>query len=284
MHFYLNFESPTTKEVFKIRELTFSQFKTLNKYILSNNNTNIEEYFNTILKENLFSEEDLYKFTNFDKFCCLLMLRCVCVSSEIEMYEANNTLIKVNLAEFLSKCVSFQATFTKTFEIDTLKINLGLPQSFIFENFVNLSDKLIKSVEVDGEIIDLTKISVNEITDIISNLPATAFPTIHDFFSNLNNEFLNLKLKVPTFNESIVLNPFDSSMLELLKLLFKTNLNNLYEMQYIMVSKLNYSAEYLDNSTFIESLIILKMYEGEIKKQEELNKTKSPINIGRKTS
>jgi hypothetical protein len=61
-------------------------------------------------------------------------------------------------------------------------------------------------------------------------------------------------------------------MLEVLKLLYKTNLNNIYELQYLLTSKLHYTPEYLDNCTFIENMIVLKLYEAELKQQEELTK------------
>jgi hypothetical protein len=274
MAFYLNFESPTQKRSFKIKEMSLRQFKELNKYILNNNNIFIEKYLDEILLENLENKNDLYYFTNYDKFCCFVMLRCVCISPDLDLF-SNKTNIKVNLVDFLSKILNFNFSFEKNITLLPFKINLSLPRTFTFYNFLNLSDHMINLIEVEDETIYFASLNNNEKEQILRSLPASILSYIEDYFKELNTQFTDISLNIPTINEPIPLNLFDSSMLEVLKILFKTNLNNLYELQYILTSKLNYSPEYLDNSTFIENLIILKLYEAELKKQEELSKKSS---------
>lgn len=274
MAFYLNFDSPSQKRSFKIKEMSLRQFKELNKYILNNNNLYIEKYFDEILLENLENKEDFYYFTNYDKFCCFVMLRCVCVSPDLDLF-SNKANIKVNLLDFLNKILSFNFTFEKNVELFPFKINLTLPRTFLFYNFLNLSDHMINTIQVEDETIYFTSLTSEEREQMLRSLPAAILNFIEDYFKELNTQFNGLTLNIPTLEEPIPLNLFDSSMLEVLKILFKTNLNNLYELQYILTSKLNYNPEYLDNSTFIENLIILKLYEAELKKQEELSKKSS---------
>lgn len=274
MSFYLNYDSPTQKRSFKIKEMTLRQFRELNKYILNNNNLFIEKYLDEILLENLENKEDLYYFTNFDKFCCFFMLRCVCVSPDLDFLN-DKTNVKVNLLDFLNKILNFTFTYEKIVDIMPFKIKLSLPRTFTFYNFLNLADHLISIIEVEDETIYFASLNSNEKDQMLRSLPAIILTHIEDYFKELNKQFEGLKLDIPTLKEPIPLNLFDSSMLEVLKSLFKTNLNTLYELQYLLTSKLNYPPEYLDNSTFIENLIVLRLYEAELKKQEELTKKNS---------
>jgi len=274
MSFYLNFESPVSKNTLQLKELSFKQYRELNKYILNNNNNLIEDYFNKILKENLHSKHDFKVLSNFDKFCCLFMLRCVSVSSEIELIDKKTT-IQTSLMKFLNTCCNFKATFNKEIISGPFKITLEIPKTFLFDTFLNLSNFLIKNVSVDNDFIDFTNISLDQKKQIVDSLPATIMNDLKQFFDLLNEEFEALKLTLPTIEEPIKLNPFDSSLIEFLKIIFKTNLNGLYEMQYLLVSKLGFTPEYTDNQTFVENIILLKLYESELKKQEEASK-KSP--------
>lgn len=278
MSFYLNFDSPTQKRPFKIREISLKQFRELNKYILNNNNLYIEKYIDDILLENLENKEDLYYFSNYDKFCCFFMLRCVCVSPDLDLF-SNKSNIKVNLITFLNQISNFEFTSFKVVDLSPFKITLTLPRTFTFYNFLNLSDFLIEKIEIEDEVIYFSSLNSNEKEQILRSLPATILTFIEDFYKDLNKEFEKLQLTIPTIENNIPINPFDSSMLELIKALFKTDLNNLYELQYILTSKLNFTPEYLDNSTLIENLIYLKLYEKELKKQEELSKSNASQKI-----
>lgn len=279
MAFYLNYESSIQKRSFKVKELSLRQFKELNKYILNNNNVYIEEYLDNILTENLENKNDLLQFTSFDKFCCFFMLRCVCVAADLD-FLSNKSTIKVNLLDLLQKISNFKFTFEKSIAILPFKIRLSIPKTFNFYNFLNLSDHLIDIIEIENETIHFASLSADEREQVLKTLPAIILTHIEDYYKQLNSEFANLLLVIPTITDPIPLNLFDSSMLELLKVLFRTNLNNIYELQYLLTSKLNYNPEYLDNCTFIENMIILKLYETELKKQEELakkNGTSKPL-------
>jgi len=271
MAFYLNYDSPTQQRSFKIKELSLRQFRELNKYILNNNNSYIESYIDEILKENLEIKEDIFYFTNFDKFLAMFMLRCVCVSPDLDFLD-KKTNIKVNLLDILNKITNFKFEYSKKIELLPFKISLSLPRSFVFYNFLNLSDHLLNIIEVEEETIYFSCLNSNDRELMLRSLPASILTHIEDYYKSLNRQFESLKITLPTINDPIQLNLFDSSLLEFLKILFKTNLSNLYELQYLLISKLNYSAEYLDNCTFTESLLILKLYESELKKQEELSK------------
>ncbi len=271
MSFYLNYESPVLKRSFKIKELTFGQFRDLNKYILSNNNIFIESFFDEILTNNLEHKDLLKQLCNYDKFCILVLLRTVNISPELEIFEKNKNF-KVPLKDFLNKCLNFTHDTTKNIEHDNIKIKLELPASFVINNLLDLTDMVVKRVEIDDSILFFNEIESELKKEIIEALPANIIFDIKKFYENLVNVFSELSFTLPSINETINLNPFDSSLLEILKLLFRANLKNIYEMQYFMVSKMYYTPEYIDNNTFVENVLLLRLFEDELKKQDELSK------------
>jgi len=271
MSFYLNYESPLLKSSFKLKELTFKQFRELNKFILSNNNLFIEGFFDTILNENLNDKGSLQQFTNFDKFCCLLLLRSVNVSPDLEIFEKNRN-IKLPLSDFLKKCLDFNTQVKKTLLHNNIKINLNLPSVFVINNLLDLTDSVIKSIEIDSVCYDFNELNTTNKKEIIDYLPANVIFDIKQYYENLIEQFKYIFFTIPSLNETINLNPFDGSFLEILKLLFRANLKNIYEMQYFMVSKLHYTPDYIDNNTFVENALILRLFEDKLKKQEEMSK------------
>jgi len=271
MAFYLNYESPLLKSSFKLKELTFRQFRELNKFILNNNNLFIEDFFDSILKENLNNKQSLVHFTNFDKFCCLLLLRSVNVSPDLEIFEKNKN-IKLPLFDFLKRCLDLDIDVKKVITHNNIKINLNLPSIFVINNLLDLTDTVIKSIEIDETRYEFSELNENTKKEIIDYLPANVIFDIKQYYENLVEKFKAIYFTIPSLNETINLNPFDGSFLEILKLLFRANLKNIYEMQYFMVSKLSYTPEYIDNNTFVENALILRLFEDELKKQEEMSK------------
>lgn len=271
MSFYLNYESPTLGKSFKLKELTFKQFRELNKYILNNNNLLIESFFNSILEENLHNIDDISAFTNFDKFCSLLLLRNVNISPDLEIFEKNKN-VKISLSDFLKKCLDFKFETKKIIEHTNIKVHLNLPSSFVINNLLELTDMVIKSVEIDNNVLDFTLLDEKTKKEVIELLPANVIFDIKNYYENLIESFKELIFVLPSINETISLNPFDGSLLEVLKLLFRANLKNIYEMQYFIVSKLHYTPEYIDNNTFVENVLLLRLFEDELKKQEEMAK------------
>lgn len=278
MSFYLNFEPPTLKTSLKIKELSFKQFRDLNKYILSDKNEFIEYYFNNILFENLENKNFYYKLSNFDKFCCLLLLRSVSISPELEMFQKKQN-VKISVTDFLNSCLNFKQIFNKTITHQNLEVIFGLPNNFIIENFLELPHLMIKSVKIDDSTYNFDDIEINLKNEIIESLPGNVIFEIKTFFDEVVESFKNLEFKIPTLDEALVLNPYDGTLLELLKLVFRANLSNIYEMQYILVSKLHYTPEYLDNNTFAENLLVIRLFEDEIKRQEEQSKKSKTPNI-----
>lgn len=272
MSFYLNYFAPTLQKNLHLKEINFLQYKTLNKFLINNNNLHIQEYFDTILKECLVEDVEL---TNFDKFCALFLLRCTCISPEIEFYVGTTTK-KASLMNFLKKCLDFNVEFSKKIKIDeSIEVVLNLPKSFVFETTFDALYETISEVFYNGK-----RLIYNSNAELMEVLPADILTHLKDYSKNLDKEFKNLVLDVGVREkDQFSVSPFNLSMFEVLRALFNSNFRNILELQYLLVSKCRYNPDYVDKNTLMENLILANIYEDEVKKINEeqdkaLEKTK----------
>jgi len=279
MLFFINFRVPTLDIEVKLKEVSFKTFKTINKFLINQNNGHINEFFDAILMECLVEKDIFHKLTNFDKFCALFLLRCTSISPTIE-YTDKGMNVKKPLLPFLNKCLDFKTSFSKQIHVDAYEILLNLPDTLFFNDIFDAFYSCIHKVHTKNGEIDFH--SVNKV-DFIDDLSAEVISRIKDYSDSIKADFSSLIFDVIA-NESdnkLTLSPFDLSFFEVLKALYTSNLKNIFELQYILVSKLNYSADYVDNNTLTENLILCNIYEQEMLKlkeeQENIDKT-VPLN------
>jgi len=262
MSFYLNYFAPTLQKNLHLKEINFLQYKTLNKFLINNNNQHIQEYFDNILKECLLEDVEL---TNFDKFCALFLLRCTCISPEIEFYVGNSTK-KASLLNFLKKCLDFKVEFSKKVKIDeNIELTLKLPKSFIFETTFDALYETISEVYYRDK-----KLIYNSNSELMEVLPADVLTHLKDYSKKLDKEFRDLVFDVGVKDkDQFSISPFNMSMFEVLRALFNSNFRNILELQYLLVSKCRYNPDYIDKNSLMENLILTNIYEEEVKKINE---------------
>lgn len=265
MSFYLNFIQPSTGQNLKLKELNFYHYKTLNKFLINNNNFHIAEYFDDILNECLVEENSFSSFTNFDKFCALVLLRCTCVSPEIE-YNVGATSAKSSLLPFLKRCLDLKIDFNKTVKVDdNIEVIFSLPKSLYFETVLDALQDTIFDVFYQNK-----KVIYNNKKELIETLPAEVFKYAKKFSEEIDSMFSEVKMNIGVKEkDQFAISPFNLSFFEILKALYLGNLKNIIELQYVLVNKCRYSAEYVDKYTLAENLILANIYETEVKKINE---------------
>jgi len=279
MSFYINFKVPTGNKEVKLKEVTFKTFKTINKFLINQNNVHIAEFFDEILLDSLVNKDVFSEFTNFDKFCALFLLRCTSISPTIE-YSDKSITVKKPLLPFLSKCLDFISDYSTHFALNDYEIHLSLPHKLFFNDIFDAYYSSVSKIYFKNKLINF---EIEDKTSFIDNLPAEVTFKIKDYSNNIKNKFSELVFDVTSneSNEKLTLSPYDLSFFEILKALYTSNLKNIFELQYILVSKLNYSADYIDSNTLTENLILCNIYEQEMQKlkdeQENIDKT-IPLN------
>lgn len=266
MDFYLNFYAPSLKKNLNLKELTFRQFFTLNKFITNNNHAHISQCFDDIILDNLKEKEHFCQLTNFDKFVGLYLLRSSCISPEVELKSGTNAA-KISLYPFLIKCVDKKVETNSTIIVNDIELQLNLPKSLYSSNTFDIIYDTIYNIKINKKNIDISALNVEEKNEIIEELPAQISAKVKAYCDEMEKQYSDLILEFKLLIDSkITINPFNNSLFEILKAFYQTDLISLYELQYILVNKLLYSAEYVDKNTLIENILLSNFYKAEIEK------------------
>jgi len=266
------------KNIF-LNELSFSQYKSLLKFLLNDDNNLISEYFENALNSNC----SLKELSLFEKILCLLTLRSVCISNILELtvkcsvtnkeynYSVNLNDIINNLNYFLE---NNNNTFTKTILYnENFKINLSLPKELYIDQNENVLYKFLESVELNGVL--YKNLSIDELDRLPSNIISDIKDFILEAESSLN-QFSLLKIKSPfvdsTTNE-ILFSILNNTAIEFLKIIFKKNLMEIYELEYVLMSKAKVDFKLLDKSTFAENMLYLGLLKNEMEERQKANNT-----------
>jgi hypothetical protein len=275
MSFYLNYTPPTLNKNLKLKELSFLQYRTLNKFIINNNNSHICDYFDSILQECLLEANVFNKLTNFDKFCALFLLRCTCVSPEIEFIN-NTAKAKASLLPLLQKCLDLKTEFSRVVKVDeNIELELTLPKVLYFETLFDGLYESVSEVFFKGD-----KINYDNKKELVETLPAEVLNTLKQFSGDITEAFkpivLNIGIKE---KDQFSLSPYNLSLLEILKALYTANLKSILELQYVLVSKCRYNPDFIDKNTLTENLILANIYEDEVKRinEEQSKSFENPV-------
>jgi len=274
----------SNKEIL-LSELKFIDFKALIKILFSNDNFLISNAFEEILK-NLTLEKNL---NLFEKIICFFVIRSLCVSDIIELTSEcpiskkefnitlNLNLILNNFQKFLNDNIN---TFKKEIIYnENFKITLGIPDDIFILSQHNTIYKFIKSVTLNN--VEYSNLE----PDSIEKLPANVLNDIKNFLNEVEktcNSFTFMKLISPYTALTSAEIPFSilqNTFLDFLKIIFKRNLMEIYELETVLLSKVNLSSNVLNNSTFAENLVYLNIYK---KHMEETAKpaVKAQLNTG----
>lgn len=279
MSFYLNFTPPSLGTNLKLKEVCFGHYRTLNKFLINNNNLHIVEYFDKILLDCIEEKDVVSSLTNFDKFCGLFLLRCTCISPEIE-YNSGPSPKKASLLPLLKKSLDAKTFFSKKVTVnEDIEVSITLPKILYFETQFDALYDSIDEVYFKGK-----KVIFNNKKELVDTLPAQVLNHLKDFSKQVEKDFKPIVLDIGVNEKDrFSLSPYNLSLLEILKALYSTNLKSIIELQYILVSKCRYSAEYIDKNTLAENLIIANIYETEMKRiNEEQNKAMEKPGLGNK--
>jgi hypothetical protein len=272
-----------------IKEINFTTYKQLVKLIHNNDNVSINSAFNEIIQN--CTTDDINNYTFLDKLIVLLTMRSVCIFPQLELTfnekDANNQTYNFvyeiyNIIENIST-LDFYSTFNSVKHIynDNIKITYGIPANLYYETEDELVLSTIKEIYINNE--DITHMLKN----IIESLPAVIYKDARQHIKNIEKEIDKLSLlSVKTKSqEDIEYKPsiITGSVLEFLKLCFKKDLISLYEMEYVLTSKLNVPHTIVSHSTFAELMIYIGFYneEKKVREQEERNKNTNPLAANR---
>ena len=260
----------------KCKELDFITYKNLTKTIYNNQSENIDAYIDEVLND-LVVNADVSEFDIIDKFIILGNIRDINISGEFKLQtECEVTdkkyTINVNLEEVLEILNSIDLRKSVDCRSGSTNIKFTLPTSF---NIPTVNDTYSSSIQYikhgDNDPIKIPDYA--DKSELLDKLPVSILSEYKRFLDAQNDVLRNtvlFKYKSPHSQESklyeYTFSFFDTSSLELLKLLFQEDLLQMYEFEYDLYNICHLPYDVVKSSTFSELQL---MYNIEAKRRDE---------------
>jgi hypothetical protein len=246
---------------YKIKEISFNQFKHLNKHLL-----------NEDLKELQIVFDDLCKVITphlslncLEKFYCLMVLRTMTHGNDFS-FKLDEKLVNVNLNLLLDK-INFKFDNVE-YSHENLKLYFNLPKQFIHSTIIDLVIDCLVAVEINGKMYDCFDLSMEEKSLTVNQLTIPIVEiskTLQDYFVEYNF----------VFSKDFTFSILDGSLLLLLRRLFYLDMSSLYDFEYSCIRSLSLKSQDFDNYTLPELRIFLQLLTKELKSKQPVNELNS---------
>jgi len=144
---------------------------------------------------------------------------------------------------------------------DDLEIELNIPTTFHYADIDFISKITFNQTPIDN------------IKEAFDSLPAKVSKDIKDYIQEAdtsnNQKFISMKSPYADKNIDIPISISQNTIFEFVKLAFRRDLMSIYEMEYIIISKLNLDSAILYNSTYAELNIYVNIFKKELEDRQQ---------------
>jgi hypothetical protein len=253
---YFNYQK--NGKQFKIKEISFNEFKIVNKRLL---NEELKE-INTVFEELCDSVVTGKNLNCLEKFYCLMILRTMIHGNDFS-FKNNDVVINININTLLDKLnLNFEDI---VFEYEKKKYYFNLPKNFYHETALDLIIDCLVGIEIKNNKWDCSEITYKKYKiDILQeiSLPlATVYKLLDEKFQTYSFEFY----------KEFVFKITDGSLLMLLRRLFYLDMSSLYDFEYSCIRSLNLGVTDMSVYTLPELRIFLQLLTKELKSKQGSN-------------
>jgi hypothetical protein len=282
--------APSIQQSLRFNELAIKYLKNIIKYIQNKDDHGLCDYFTELL-DHLYVDEN-NSLDRLDKFCILLGLRIICIGPSFEMqFTCKKTSqpfkYKLDLVSILQKIINLDLYSNNIITIDdNITVELGFPTKFTYPDHDEIVFECLSTVNIKDNSFDIKLLTKNERENILAVLPSTISNDIIEYVNEkqkILNDIVFMDVKSPFNPEDkavkIQFNAINNTFMEILKGIYGINIDELYNLIYILTSKLKFSAEYIENNmTYAEAIVYITKYTTELKEQEEAHKKRQTSN------
>jgi hypothetical protein len=163
-----------------------------------------------------------------------------------------------------------------------VQVLISLPHTLLLPNTASVIQSCLNAIIFNDVKIEMQKMSNEYVAELLSNLDSHTVSYIYKFINNYADDLVltafcgsaDLQL------ESIILSPFNNSMLDFCKFILKDNLLNLYKNIHTLCSKSHMTPEFLMNIPPVEQQLYIKLLIDEIEQaNKQLTEEHSGINM-----
>lgn len=248
-----------------LKELKFKDYKNLAKSLITDDKTTVSNVFNNVLND--ICDDSCDSVTVLDKLKMLLTVRAVCIQPALDLiFTCPDTKKTFNVTlDIFSIIKNFETitVYPKKIILDDIELELNLPKSL---NFYDAD--FISSLKIQHAAVKITP-------EIINELPIKLSRDISEYIENIdrtNNKFFSVRSPFTGKAIELPLSFKYNTILDFLKLAFKRDLMSIYELEYIICSKLKFDSLTLSNSTYAELSIYINLYKQEMEERRKSEK------------
>jgi hypothetical protein len=273
-----------------VKEVTAKDYKDLVKSLYNNDPTEFLHHLNQVIEH--VSPGILQEGLNvIDKVILLLQIRSICISPDLKL-KANCTDTKrefeytVKIEDLISKLenISYNQTVTHEYTIVNHSVIKAKDELYFvgLENERYFSYTLascIDSLSIRDKTVNFKELEFNDRIKIVDTLPFLITTKIYKSITTVEETLNNIKLLVilsPFTKKHVVNLPVSTNtnvLLDFCKLVFNDDLINLYKLNLSLVSKANFTPDYVDSITPAEQLLYWTLFVQQVEKENSDSNT-----------
>lgn len=275
---------PVEQKYVQCTTFTGKTHLTLSKYIQNDDNRNVVRLFKEMIHTTCIDSIDINALATVDLFCLLLNMRIMSVSQTFDYEAVSQTQTerikrtqKLDLYDILDKVTNFDDGYMSDIVVDDIyTITLSTPRSFKTSTAEDLILDVVDRLGVGDKTFNLCTLTNTEKTRILDELPGDAMIRIIDYIKKLDHKY-----RIRVFNTTdenlseIELKLFDNSMFEFIKAMYNSNLQEQYYIRYIMVKRLGFRLNDVENISPIDTQNYINLYREELEEERKANEKNS---------
>lgn len=255
---------PHSGERIKIPIITFEHVMTVSRLIYDNNDEGLVEYIEDIL--------NLKGLNSVDKLFVILKAREFFIGDELTL-SSSSSQVAIPVYRLIEALTSVDS-YSKLIVVGDIKIVVDTPMDMIVnKSIVSDIQTVIKTIEVDGQVIHFSKLDESAKDKILSLLPPSVFSEIKNYLMNDIKPII-LFDGTQSLKEKIALNLFTADVFNFTKLLFSDyNIDSYREIIFHLSRRI--SADTLFKSTLLD----VKFYLKELSNENKSNDTSNSMSL-----
>jgi len=272
---------PILKKNIRIKPITNRYYFDLIKYITNNDEEGISTYFDFILNEIIIDNSIIKNLSNIDKFYILLNAKALSSGNKLQLIGKNEIKTEIKVSD-ITNTISIKLKdidLTKIILYDQMEITLSIPTNLYIDNIDQIYKEIIFSIKIGDDILNFFELTELEKDSILTQLPVSMTGDILNYINSTQKKFININLINKNEKlglDDLNLNAFDNTLFYFIKSLFNDNLRNFYELQFILINKINMAYDHFLSITPNDCKVFINLYNEDIKRQQEDQKSNSP--------
>jgi hypothetical protein len=259
---------PSCKSIIAVQSITNEMHENLQKFLLEDNNEEIEKYFDYILQKCCIFNENLTSnhLTIIDKFAILCKIKSISYSSTLKLINAENAAINIDLESIIDQLNQVNVE-KQTIAIDNICFEFNAPTKL----HLKADNAFINSLySINGLL--LNDLDVQQKNKLLNIVNANILRKLADYIGREQQKYTKIKF-IPQVTslgfDAVSVNPFNSSIFEILKIIFREDLFNYFRQKYFCLTKLHLSCSDYNNLTPADARLFMSFYNEEQAQQNE---------------